>query len=59
MKRKANLRSRIFSMRVNDYEWGVIQGCAVQKGEHVSEVMRDALKMYMLRSGEQTYGKEL
>lgn len=45
-------------MRVSDDEWGVIQGCAEQRGVRVSEIMRDALKMYTQRSGEQTYGKE-
>lgn len=59
MKRRArNLRNHILSMRVSDYERGVIQSCAVQRGERVSEVMRGALKMYMQRSVEPTYGKE-
>lgn len=52
------LRNHILSMRVSDYEREVIQDCAVQMGAHVSEVMRDALRMYMQRSAEHTYGKE-
>jgi len=52
------LRNHILSMRVSDYERGVIQDCAVQMDAHVSEVMRDALRMYMQRSAEHTYGKE-
>jgi hypothetical protein len=39
-------------MRVNEYEWGVIQNCAQQRGADVSEVMRDALRMYIQRSVE-------
>lgn len=53
-----NLRNHILSMRVSDHERGVIQGCALQRGERVSEVMRGALKMYMQQSVEPTYGKE-
>jgi hypothetical protein len=34
-------------MRVSDHERGVIQHCAMLRGARVSEVMRDALKMYM------------
>jgi hypothetical protein len=45
-------------MRVSDNERGVIQSCAQQKGARVSEVMRDALIMYMQRGVEHTYEKE-
>jgi hypothetical protein len=59
MKRHTrNLRNHILSMRVSDDEWGVIHSCAVQRGARVSEVMRDALRMYMQRNVEHTYGKE-
>lgn len=54
-----NLRNHILSMRVSSAEWGVIRGCAVARGTRISEIMRDALKMYMQRNGEHTYGKEL
>ena len=50
MKQTRKLRSHILSMRINDVEWGVVQNCAEQKGVRVSEVMRDALRMYMQQS---------
>lgn len=53
-----SLRKHVLSMRVSDSERGVIQSCAQQKGARVSEVMRDALRMYMQRGAEYTYGKE-
>ena len=49
------LRSHILSMRVNKDEWGVIQDCAHQRGARVSEVMRDALRMYMQGNVEHTF----
>lgn len=52
-----NLRTHILSMRVNEQERGVIQDCALQKGARVSEVMRDALTMYLQQGVEHTYGK--
>ena len=52
------LRNHILSMRVSAAEWGVIHTCAVQKGTRISEVMRDALRIYMQRTVEHTYGKE-
>ena len=51
-------RNHILSMRVSDNEWGVIQDCALQRGARVSEVMRDALRMYMQRM-DNTHGKEI
>jgi len=45
-------------MRVSNDERGVIESCAQQSGARVSEVMRDALKIYMQQSTEHTYGKE-
>ena len=57
MKQTRKLRSHILSMRINDVEWGVVQNCAEQKGVRVSEVMRDALRMYMQRSVEHTVKK--
>jgi hypothetical protein len=45
-------------MRVNKDEWGVIHSCALQKGARISEVMRDALRMYMQRNIELTCGEE-
>ena len=57
MKQTRKLRSHILSMRINDVEWGVVQSCAEQKGVRVSEVMRDALRMYMQRCAEHTVKK--
>jgi len=45
-------------MRANNDEWGVIKDCAEQRGARVSEVMRDALRLQMQRSGDHTYRKE-
>ena len=52
------LQNHILSMRANNDEWGVIQNYAHKRGVRVSEVMRDALRMYMQRSVDHTYGKE-
>jgi len=56
--RSRSLRSHILSMRVSNDERGVIQDCAQQRGARVSEVMRDALRMYIQLGAEHTYGKE-
>ena len=37
---------------------GVIKDRAHQMGARVAEFMRGAMRMYMQRSGEHTYGKE-
>jgi len=57
MKQSRKLRSHVLSMRINAAEWGVVQNCAEQKGARVSEVMRDALRMYMQRNVEHTEKK--
>jgi len=45
-------------MRVSSDERGVIESCAQLSGARVSEVMRDALRMYLQQRTEHTYGKE-
>jgi len=45
-------------MRVSSAEWGVIKICALERGARVSEIMRDALKMYMQQAVNHTYRKE-
>jgi hypothetical protein len=57
-QKQQKLRKHILSLRVSDAEWGVIQNCAVQKGARVSEVMRDALRIYMQKTGNRHFGKE-
>ncbi len=52
------LRNHVLSMRVSSAEWGVIKICALERGARVSEIMRDALKMYMQQAVDHTYRKE-
>lgn len=52
------LRNHVLSMRVSNAEWGVIKNCALERGARVSEIMRDALKMYMQQAVDLTYRKE-
>jgi hypothetical protein len=52
-------RNHILSMRVSAAERGMIRTCALERNVRVSEIMREALRVYMLRHGEHTNGKEL